>query len=388
MKNVSIHVIIWLLAFTINYIFFKNNVATYDLKYNLFIWLVYISLFYISYSYLIPRFLFRKRLVAFIAGSLILIVCSFTINQFMNVERLRSHEPEQSRATPFTFIPGPPVNNRAFQPPPDRIDSVNRPGPFGQLPGRPRPPGNFGIDFNRIMFPLYGLLLIYFASIIARMLLKFKEDEKKKEEIRKERISTELLYLKQQINPHFLFNTLNNIYSLSINNPEITPEAILKISSILRYTLYKDDNSPALLKDEIATISTYIEFQMLRFKNSLPVTYNVVGQVGNYKVEPFILLPIIENAFKYGMANIKDSFISILITIKNENLEFTVSNKKSFVQETDPAHSGIGLKNIKRRLDLVYAGQHEFSIDDGAEVFTVFLKLPLITGNYNELYSH
>jgi LytS/YehU family sensor histidine kinase len=174
-----------------------------------------------------------------------------------------------------------------------------------------------------------------------------------------------------------LFNTLNNIYSLSIKNPELTPGAILKVSSILRYTLSNSDNSLAFLRDELEIMNVYIDFQKMRFKNNLPVTYNVSGSVGDYKIEQFILLPLIENAFKYGMIDINDSFINIKITIKADKLKFSVSNKKSYTNGTDLEHSGIGLKNIKRRLDLVYPDSHELKILDKEETFSVLLELPL-----------
>ena len=195
----------------------------------------------------------------------------------------------------------------------------------------------------------------------------------------KERISTELLYLKQQINPHFLFNTLNNIYALSIKNPAITPAAILKVSSILRYTLYKSGNSLSLLKDEIEIINSYIDFQKMRSKNSLPIKYDVKGSINHYKIEPFILLPLIENAFKYGMADINNSFINIQITINSDKFNFFISNRKSFVKEFEWEYTGIGLKNIKRRLDLVYPDCHKFKILDEDEIFSVFLEIPLIS---------
>jgi LytS/YehU family sensor histidine kinase len=247
---------------------------------------------------------------------------------------------------------------------------------FEEMLRNKRPPFS-GPGFDRKLLPLYGLLLVYFASISSKFLLKFREDEETKEEIMKERISTELLYLKQQINPHFLFNTLNNIYALSIKNPEITPAAILKVSSILRYTLYKSDNLLALLKDEIEIIDAYIDFQKMRSKNNLPITYTISGSTDDKKIEPFILLPLIENAFKYGMANINDSFIIIRITINSDKLEFVISNKKNLLNESDSEHSGIGLKNIKRRLDLVYPDCHELKIVDEDDVFSVYLNLPL-----------
>jgi LytS/YehU family sensor histidine kinase len=117
----------------------------------------------------------------------------------------------------------------------------------------------------------------------------------------------------------------------------------------------------------------------MRSKNNLPIIYNLTGEVNNYKIEPFILLPIVENAFKHGMADIDESFININITIKSDKLKFIVENKKSLISEPNPEHSGIGLKNIKRRLDLVYPDCHEFRIEDDDKTFSVYLELPLTT---------
>jgi LytS/YehU family sensor histidine kinase len=228
------------------------------------------------------------------------------------------------------------------------------------------------------LLPLYGLLLVYFASISIKVLLKFKDDETKEEFIHKERISTELSYLKQQVNPHFLFNTLNNIYSLSIKNPDSTPEAILKVSSILRYTLYKSDKALALLSEEIEIINAYLELQNMRFKDKLPLKYSIDGEVGQYKVEPFIMLPLVENAIKFGMSDINDSFINISITIIKDKIKFFISNKIN-LKISDTENSGIGIKNIKRRLDLVYPDCHEFKITEEEGVFSVLLELPLST---------
>ncbi len=380
-KSISIHLLSWLVILLINFIFLKDYALNFDVRFHILIWIVYISLFYINYSFLIPVFLLRKRIVPFIAGSIILLSGAYLVNQSIGRNRLitvlrqnaeqggkEGFGPSDFRAGPSDFkrpIPGP---GRELARRPD-FDMMN--GKY-----RPMRPGG---DFGKIFIPLSGLLLLYLASISIKMFLRFRDDEKKRDDIMKERISTELIYLKQQINPHFLFNTLNNLYSLSIKNPEITPGAILKVSSILRYTLYKSDNTLALLSEEIEIINAYIDIQKMRTKNNLPVTYSLTGAVNQYQIEPNILLPLIENAFKYGMAEINDSFINIDITIKSDNLEFSVENKKSSLVLPDPEHSGIGLKNIKRRLDLVYPDCHEFIIKNKNDTFTVYVKLPLKT---------
>ncbi len=380
-KTISIHLTIWLVILLINFSFLKNYVIHFDLTFHILIWIVYIVLFYINYSFLIPVFLLRKKIIAFIAGSMILLSGAFFLNQaiarnqFITVFKQNGGMPGQGGFPHEEFKPMPP----GFKGPPPQFDRELLKRPDLEMMLKNNKPMGHRPDFGKFLFPLSGLLLLYFASISVKVFLRFRDDEKKRDDITKERIATELLYLKQQINPHFLFNTLNNLYALSVTNPDITPGAILKVSSILRYTLYKSDNSLALLSDEIEILNAYIDIQRMRSKNHLPINYSLSGEVNQYKIEPFILLPLIENAFKYGMANINESFINIEITINSDKLKFSVENKKSSLSEPDPEHSGIGLKNIKRRLDLVYPDCHEFRIDNLNETFAVTVELPLKT---------
>jgi LytS/YehU family sensor histidine kinase len=132
------------------------------------------------------------------------------------------------------------------------------------------------------------------------------------------------------------------------------------------------------LKEEIEIINAYLELQNMRFKDKLPLKYSIEGDVAEYKVEPFIMLPLVENAVKFGMSDINNSFINISITIKSDKIKFFISNKINLtVSETE--HSGIGIKNIKRRLDLVYPDCHVFKITEEEGIFSVLLELPLST---------
>jgi two-component system, LytTR family, sensor kinase len=377
-RSIGLHIVTWFLLLSFNYLFLKLYVISFDLHFHILVWLLYLSIFYISFSLLIPVFLLKKKILIFIICSLILLAVSYLINdridrnQFITIFRENmNNQPDQDFFMPQEdWQPrfgkaGPPFGlNRqeVSRPDLDRMLNMSPPKPLGG-------PG---------FFSFYGLLIVYFASISIRFFQKLHDDDKIESEITRERISTELLYLKQQVNPHFLFNTLNNIYSLSIKNPSITPEAILKVSSILRYTLYKSDNSLALLKDELEIINTYIDFQKLRFKNNLPIIWQITGLPDNKKVEPFILLPLVENAFKYGMVNQNDSLISIQITINHDELKFHISNKKNILAEPNFEHPGIGIKNIQRRLDLVYPERYKFKITDENELFSVSLEIPLI----------
>jgi two-component system, LytTR family, sensor kinase len=386
-KSASIHLIIWTLILLTNFVFLKNYLVIFDLKFHILTWVLYIVLFYITYLFLVPGYLLKKRIFSFMILSLVFLGGAYFIHkqiaesQFITVFRHNDimHMPPPGQGQPMhpRFGEEPPSVDRELMQRPEFDRMLENGKPFG---GRP--------DFGRKIFPVTGLLLVFFASISAKVYLRLRNDEKQRDELEKERIATELGYLKQQVNPHFLFNTLNNLYSLSIKNPDLTPDALLKVSSILRYTLYKTDNLPALLSDEIEIMNAFIDFQKMRSKNSLPVEYEVTGEVGGHAIEPFILLPLVENAFKYGMADIKNSFIRIQLTINPGRLQFYVENKKNKLAVSDPEHSGIGLKNIQRRLNLVYPDNHIFRIDDKDETFSVLVELPVENSKLNELHSH
>lgn len=376
-KGISIHVLTWILILMINYIFLKNYVVVFDLKFHILTWIVYISLFYFSFCFLIPVYLFKAKTVSFIIGSILIVAATYFINLSVAKNQFITVFKEMKEQSPPMFSPHgdmPHDSLSLFRLPMTEFDSQNIKKPeFERMLDRRMPPRR-----GPELLPLYGLLLVYFASISIKVLLKFRDDEKKEEYIVKERISTELTFLKQQVNPHFLFNTLNNIYSLSIKNPEKTPEAILKVSSILRYTLYKSDQTPALLKDEIEIINSYLELQNMRFKDKLPLKYNLSGDVKDYKIEPLIMLPLVENAIKFGVSSKNDSFINISILIKSNKIEFLISNKVN-LKEGISEHSGIGLKNIRRRLDLIYPDCHQFVIKEADDIFSVYMELPLRT---------
>ncbi len=379
--SISIHATIWLLILLFNFVFLRNNVINFDLRFHILTWIVYITFFYLNYLFLIPYFLLRKRILIFIFFALVSIGSAYFINEetakYQSITVFRQDnlarqwlnpDPEQLKPTPPEFGDSSPLFNREVMKRAESGRMINDGSPFRHRP-----------DLLRIIISVSGLLLLFFAGISVKVFLRFSDDEKKRDAMEKERIATELSYLKQQINPHFLFNTLNNIYALSLKSPELTQVALLKVSSILRYTLYKTDNLPASLQEEIEIINVYIEFQNMRLKNNLPVEFKLEGEVGSHKIEPFIILPLVENAFKYGMIDINDSFIRIHVTIKETLIQFYVENKKTGVIANDPEHSGIGLKNIQRRLYLVYPEDHLFRINDTEGTFSVFVELPLET---------
>ena len=359
----SLHVVVWLLLFFLNYQFVKNYRIKVDFHFHLMTWLIYAILFYINYIVLIPYLLFKRKFAAYVLFS----VCLLFFAGYAKDYNFRQH---RKKANPALFEKRiPPPDMPRMNPdrvPPDQMNPDRMP-PFPDVKSRGE---------NKF-FLIYGLLLIYSLSLSIRFIQKWQDDEKRKSAIEKEKISTELSYLKQQINPHFLFNALNSIYSLTINTSRQASDAILKLSSILRYMLYETENRWVKLTEEINIIRDFIELQKLRLTDKVSVAFQITGESGHFRIPPLLLIPLIENAFKHGADNINDSFIDIRLSIMENRLEVTVVNKVVQNSAEINHNSGIGIKNIRRRLDLLYGDNYTLEIVQKDDVFNVNLQLNL-----------
>lgn len=272
-------------------------------------------------------------------------------------------------------------------PPPEIVDQGNFPLSGMQNTARfvnerfhrPGPP------YIMKLFPLVSSFVIFYAtSLFLRIIQKWRKDEIYKEQLKKEKNSTELSLLKQQINPHFIFNTLNNIYSLSISNSKAVSDPILRLSSILRYALYSSPDDMLRIDDELKIIDDYIQLQKLRLTDKVSVNYKLIREPAEYKIEPLIIITLLENAFKYGVDANSNSSIDILLVILNRKLILRIKNKIASQFLDDPRTSGIGLKNIQRRLDLVYPNRYKYNVDIKNMIYSVFLEIELD----HELYSN
>jgi two-component system, LytTR family, sensor kinase len=217
--------------------------------------------------------------------------------------------------------------------------------------------------------------IVWFFSSILYMAHRNKRIEQKNEEMKVQKLDAELLYLKAQINPHFLFNTLNNIYALSICDSEQTPEAILKLSAIMRYVTQEAAAETVPLEKELEYISSYISLQQLRSNNHLVVKYAFSGNTSAHRIAPLILINFIENAFKHGVSNHAPCFVHIDIQVYGDSLLLHVSNRK-FMKEDNTA-AARGISNTIRRLQLQYPGKYEYSVDESNEIYKVTLQLNL-----------
>jgi hypothetical protein len=380
LKKTLIHASVWILLFLLNYLIVRNYPVAFLTWFHIKTWLIYILLFYINFLFLMPYFLFRKKIFVYIVLTLALLFIFNTIR--------------------FQFIQPPPKEDSM---PPARDD--NRPPPRDDnkppLRADNRPPENFTFrvqpdnfrsdgpapkkSFRWLLFPLvdgplipfYGMLMIYAASTTIGLIIKWQDSEKLRAETEKEKLYAELSYLKQQVNPHFLFNALNNIYSLSLSKSDLTTNAVLKLSSILRYMLYETNKKQVPLKDELDIISNYLDLQKLRLTEKVKVDYRITGNTRHYLIEPLLLLPLIENAFKYGADNMHPSFINIHIRIARDNLSLDVSNTIVQRPAKNDNDNGIGIRNTQRRLELMYAGKHTFTMSEQDDIFDVHLSIKL-----------
>lgn len=184
----------------------------------------------------------------------------------------------------------------------------------------------------------------------------------------------ELKFLKMQIHPHFLFNTLNTLYGFALKQSEKTPELILKLSNLLDYILYQVDKPKVFLKDEINHIQNYISLEKMRFQSGLEVDFLVNDYNDDTQIPPMLLLPFVENAFKHGFK--KNGVLKVDMELKLENnfLNFSVTNSH---KQNDNSKSGIGLKNIKKRLEMLFGDNSILSIQERTNEFSVILKIPL-----------
>jgi sensor histidine kinase YesM len=192
----------------------------------------------------------------------------------------------------------------------------------------------------------------------------------------KEKVSAELQLLKAQVHPHFLFNTLNNIYSLSLENSPKTAQMILKLSSLLSYMLYDCKTNQVLLEKEIEIMKNYIDLEKERYGDRLEISTNFEGDVEGKFIAPLLFLPFLENTFKHGTSDqLEKSWISMDVSVKNHQLRCKILNSKN--ESPLPQNNGIGIQNIQKRLAYLYPGKHELKLHDEGSFFSVSLTLDL-----------
>ena len=312
----------------------KNYLVNY-----LLVWMVHLSIFYVNYFFFIPNMVIKKRRIPFLFLILALLVSAYFLNTYIkegNRKKARVEQPKLQK------------DEHRKKPPP------------------PRPKNNDLFDHGTA----YGILVFFSLSTGVWFITRWQNNEK-------EKLRFELAYLKQQVNPHFLFNALNSIYSLASRNSPKTTDIILDLSDLLRYMLYDANKELIELNKEIECLKNYIELEKLRITDKTQINFDY-SEVGNgYMIEPMLFFPLVENALKYGANNFEDSFIHIALKRNEKSLIFKCQNKIVNQRKKNKDDSGIGLENVKRRLNLHYPGAYSLKINEKNKVFDVELIINL-----------
>lgn len=287
-----------------------------------------ILFFYLNYFYLIPRLYFRKRYSAF---ALFVVVAYLLCTAAPNLLNL--------------FYP-------------ESADNIGPPRAFT----RHAYIGHLTHNFLRFA-------LAFFISLLVKMNEQYRK-------IKKEKTEAELAYLKIQVNPHFLFNTLNTIYAMALEQSPAAADAIAKLSGIMRYVLKESAADLIPLSAELECISNYIDLQHDRFGNSVNIQYKVIGQADGKQIAPLFLLPFIENAFKHGINPETDSRITISIDVSGDTLKMHAENNIVPIDNEEPK-SGLGIANTQNRLKRQYPGKHTLAISQQNDIFIVDLTIHL-----------
>ncbi len=334
------HLIFWLfyvLLYTSNY--------TMDGKYGkeLLITLIYLP-FHLSFVYfqlyvLVPKFLLERKFLSYV------LLTALVTKIFITACRLT-----------FSFV----------------IYEIRN--------GVPAPPLDLSQLFlldPRELKTVFSLFMITGVALSIKLLKKWFYEHDRNLQVEKEKLTMEVEMLKAQVHPHFLFNTLNNLYSLTLTHSGKAPMVVTHLSDLLRYMLYECDAKEVPLGKEIEVLKKYVELEKLRYGERMDVSFSCSGNTQSLVIAPLLLLPFVENSFKHGMSEELDQcWINIHLHAKDRQLTFNLSNSCNHDNPSEIA-GGIGLENIKKRLALIYPGKYKLDIKKEDEMYIVRLELSL-----------
>ena len=328
-----------------------------------FVWrryAVYLLLFLVHNLFLAPLLMHRHKRVAYFSVVAV-IIALFTLYQC-------SHRPDMKK----------PIGHR---PPPDVEMTYNRHPSFGKPRHQMRPhkePHPF-IGEHDIMAVVL-LILMFGANVGIKGYFRGREDRRRLAELEHENLEQQLEYLRYQINPHFFMNTLNNIHALVDIDPEKAKDTIVELSKMMRYVLYEGDKQYVPLSNEFEFIRHYVTLMQLRYTDKVRSTLELPGEVSNRKIPPLILITFIENAFKHGVSYQHESFVEVKVTMEGNKLCFSCRNSKAPTARSATAggqQGGVGLANVRKRLNLLYDHDYSLRIDDAPDVYGVDLVISL-----------
>lgn len=353
-KTVGLHLLGWVLFFFLIVAFLNHSPQAFSLPHLyessfLLFFVVYAGLFYLNMYVLIPGLYLKQRQAAYFGLVLLLLAAIIVLMPYDRMLHSHMHPPGEERRAPF-----------------ERMPSLG-----GKFPRRPGPGGR-GIGVDLISIVLF--LTVWTVGMAIQIFRQWRTTERRALQAEADKVNAELSFLKAQVNPHFLFNTLNNIYSLSITKSEQTPNAILKLSEILHYITDDVRNDFVPLQSEVTCVQNYIELQKLRLTDKVEVQFSVTGELDGKQIAPLLLMTFIENAFKYGISSHEPCVITIEIAARERAIDFFCRNK-IMVRNVEDERVGVGIGNAEKRLSYLYPGKHLLNLHTDDQTFTVQLTI-------------
>jgi two-component system, LytTR family, sensor kinase len=354
--QVLLHLLAWSILLGLPLYFFKRWNVGKD-----FIWLYYIGniingiIFYSNYLVLVPRYFFGKKKYRYFISVFVLLAILYVVS-------------DRSNELIFKYVPG-------------REDHGNTEEMHSgkENPGPPKPDVLFGRPPFRQMHLInyiFSSSFLIFFSMGLRVLERHSQVEKWQKELEKEKLNSELALLKNQISPHFFFNTLNNIYSLIGINADDSRKAVLRLSKLMRYLLYESEHGNTRLSSEIEFMNNYIDLMKLRMSEKISLEVSFPEKYDDVNIPPLLFIPFIENAFKHGISYREKSFIKISMIRNEDSISFRCANSVvKAIEDQESGHSGIGLENVRKRLMLLFPGKHELNINKSDTEFEILLQI-------------
>lgn len=345
--KITLHLFIWILSLSFPFLILKQwNIIPEIQMFQIVTSIIYVFIFYLNYLYLFPEFYFKKKRRVYYFVVFFVLVLFFLIRDFSIRAVILIFDQTGTSENIFN-IDFPPEGLKTFF-------------PVKQM--------------QEYYYVITSSILIFLSGGL-RALEKQSENEKMQKELEREKLNSELGFLKNQLSPHFFFNTLNNIYSLVEINPDVSREAILKLSRLMRYMLYESQKD-IKLSSEINFMKDFVDLMKLRMNDKVDLSIKFPEQYNDISVEPLLFIPFIENAFKHGVTYRNKSYINICLEADDNSLNFQCSNSKG--QKSFSENEGIGLINVKKRLNLLYHNRYILQIAETESAYSVNLKIQVV----------
>ncbi len=366
LKNIEtiIFMVIWMGIFSFPFFQYRTNNEVDWTKVNAD-WIrmsSFLVIFLLNAYYLVPTILFKKKYLYYIGITLLVIVAVVSTNIGLH---LLLTPPEPLSMPPMDLGPGMP---------PMELGS-KMPAPMGYRP--PLIPQQKSI----LMFFADDILiavLVVAAGTTVKIMSQWLMEESRRKDVEKEQLKTELALLRHQVSPHFFMNTLNNIHALVDINKDTAKDAIIRLSTLMRYLLYDTAHGRTSLKKEVEFIESYITLMELRFSKKVTITIEVPQNIPDIQIPPMLFISFLENAFKHGVSYQTTSYVHFKLELTDKRLVCNIKNSINKNKENiDKTYSGIGLTNIRKSLELLYQKDYTLQINDSNNEFDVNLSIPL-----------